>query len=36
LGSPDMLNSVTNEYGMGLEIQVFETPMGAPLELDAP
>jgi len=36
LGSPDMLNSVTNEYGTGLKIQVFETPMGGPLELDAP
>jgi len=36
LGSPDMMNSVTNEYGTGLKIQVFEAPIGGPLELDAP
>ena len=36
LGSPDMLNSVTNEYGEGLKIRFSETPLDAPLELDAP
>jgi hypothetical protein len=36
LGSPDMLNSVTNEYGEGLKIRLLETPLEAPLDLEAP
>jgi hypothetical protein len=36
LGSPDMLNSVTTEYGEGLKIRLLDTPLEAPLELEAP
>ena len=36
LGSPDMLNSVTNEYGEGLKIRLLDTPLEAPLDLEAP
>jgi hypothetical protein len=36
LGSPDMLKSVTNEYGEGLKIRLLETPLEAPLDLEAP
>jgi hypothetical protein len=36
LGSPDVLSSVTNEYGTGLKIRLSDTPLEAPLDLDAP
>ena len=35
-GAPEMLHGAANDYGEGLKIRFSETPLDAPLELDAP